>query len=347
MTSVELTLRTILWSTTLVALLLLFTGGCLPAAPSPKVFTGQTMGTTYTVKVADTLEDAARRDLETAIAQALEDVDAKMSTYRADSELSRCNRHSSTEPFQVSAETAEVFRIAIEVGRQSNGAFDITVGHLVNLWGFGPQEPGLKPDDATITRLREQIGYQYLEVLDGNRLRKQQPEGYCDLSAVAKGYGVDRVAAALDQRGVANYMIEVGGEVRVKGNNAAGTPWRIGIEKPSAGERAVQRIIALRDKSLATSGDYRNFTMRNGVRLSHTIDPQTGRPITHGLASVSVIHQECAWADAYATAIMVLGPEKGYAFAAEQNLPAYLIIHEGEAGFTEKSTPAFETYALR
>lgn len=347
MISVDLTLRNVSWSTLRAVLLLLCASGCLPAATSPKVFTGQTMGTTYTVKVADPLEDAARRGLNTAIAQALEDVDAKMSTYRADSELSRFNRHSSTEPFQVSAETAEVFRIAQEVSRQSDGAFDITVGHLVNAWGFGPLKPDREPDDATIARLREKIGYQYLEALDGDRLRKQHPSVYCDLSAVAKGYGVDRVAAELDRRGIANYMIEVGGEVRTKGNNAAGTPWRIGIERPAAGERDVQRIISLGDKSLATSGDYRNFTMRNGVRLSHTIDPQTGRPITHGLASVSVIHRDCAWADAYATAIMVLGPEKGYAFSVEHNLPAYLIIHDGEAGFAEKSTPAFETYTAR
>ncbi len=335
------------WGTATAVLLLLCATGCLPAVPAPHVFTGPTMGTTYTVKVAGALDDAARRDLDTAIAQALEDVDAKMSTYRADSELSRFNQHSSTEPFQVSAETAEVFRIALEVSRQSDGAFDITVGHLVNAWGFGPQDSGLEPDDATIARLRENIGSQYLEVLDGNRLRKQHPDVYCDLSAVAKGYGVDRVAAELDRRGVANYMIEVGGEVRTKGNNATGAPWRIGIEKPAAGERAVQRTITLGDKALATSGDYRNFTMRNGVRLSHTIDPQTGRPLIHGLASVSVIHRNCAWADAYATAIMVLGPEKGYAFAIKHDLPAYLIIHEGDSGFTEKTTSAFGTYASR
>jgi thiamine biosynthesis lipoprotein len=317
--------------------------GCAPGGPREYSYAGSTMGTTYHVRVMADPKVTPVDGLEGEIAAALEDVNGRMSTYKPDSELSRFNQHLSLEPFAVSAETLAVFRISQEVSRESNGAFDITVGPLVNAFGFGPDERK-EPTDAELAKLRERVGYQKVEIDPDGKLRKLRPDVYCDLSAVAKGYGVDKAAEAIEKRGIGRYMVEVGGEVRTKGLNAEGQPWRIGIEKPLADERAVERVVPLNNRSMATSGDYRNFYVENGKRLSHTIDPRTGRPIAHMLASVSVVHESCAWADAYATAIMVLGPEEGYQFAIDHQLAALLIVHNGEA-FVEKATPAFEKIA--
>ena len=312
------------------------------AMPDLCVFTGATMGTTFTVKVLVEPGIADLNTLGAAIQAALDDVDAKMSTYKPESELSRFNRHDSDTPFPVSAETAEVFRIALEVSRQSGGAFDVTVGPLVNAWGFGPEtRSDTPPDEERLARLRESVGYQHLAIDEQDRLIKKKPDLYCDLSGVAKGYATDRVAQAIEEHGGMNYMVEVGGEIRVRGHNAAGTPWRIAIEKPVTGAAgSYQQVLSLEETALATSGDYRNYYVEKGQRLSHTIDPRTGRPIAHALASVSVLHPECARADAYATAILALGPEDGYAFALEHNLAVLLIIHDGDA-FITKTTPAF------
>lgn len=306
-----------------------------------QAFSGETMGTTYHVKVICEKDKTLPKNLGDIIQAAVDEVNAKMSTYRPDSELSRFNQHATAEPFPVSAETAEVFRIALEVCKQSGGMFDITVGPLVNAWGFGPDKEQSPPDDETIAKLRTRVGYQHLEIVPAG-LVKKIPDLYCDLSAVAKGYGVDRTALALEHAGITRYMVEVGGEVRAKGKNLSGVPWRIGIERPLPEVEDVQEVVYLSGRSLATSGDYRNFFMKDGKRYSHTIDPTTGKPITHGLASVSVFHESCAWADAYATAITVLGPEAGYEFALAHELPVYMIIHDENAGFTEKSTPAFD-----
>ncbi len=322
-------------------------GGC-GRGPVVHVFTGQTMGTVYTVKViAPPVGDFSSVAMEQVIRDRLEEVNALMSTYDPDSQLSRFNRHASDAPFPVDAPVAGVFAIALEVSRQSGGAFDITVGPLVNAWGFGPDPPASPPDDAAIEGLRARVGYQHLEMTEDGHLRKHLPDLYCDLSAVAKGYAVDRVAEALDARGIAHYMIEVGGEVRARGENERGVPWRIGIERPDPDRRAVARVVALRDMALATSGDYRNFRVVDGVRQSHTIDPRTGRPVAHALASVSVFHPECAWADAYATAIMALGPDEGLAFARRHGIAALFFLHDGRDGFTEITTPAFEAMMAR
>ncbi len=305
-------------------------------------YEGQTMGAAYHATLVGVQTEEAFSQARRAVAEALEAVDANMSTYREDSELSRFNRHPGADPFPVSAETAEVFRIALAVSEQSDGAFDITVGPLVNAWGFGPDSEGPPPDDAAVAALRERVGWRLVSVDAENRLTKTRADVYCDLSAVAKGYAVDRAAEALETLGIAGYMVEVGGEVRAKGNGPKGGPWRIGIEKPRYGERSVQEVVLLGSAALATSGDYRNFRMVDGKRFSHTIDPKTGKPIEHALASASVLHPSCAWADAYATALMVLGPEAGRAFAEKQGLAVSLLVHAGEGRFETVNTPAFD-----
>lgn len=301
------------------------------------------MGTVYSVKViASGGAGFSGPDLAQAIDASLETVNGLMSTYKPDSQLSRFNQHASDVPFPVDAAVAEVFAIALEVSRQSGGAFDVTVGPLVNAWGFGPDPDAPPPDAETLARLRANVGYQHLEVTSEGQLRKRIPGIYCDLSAIAKGYAVDQVAAMLDARGIEDYMVEVGGEVRARGLNQLGIPWRIGIERPMPDRRVIARVVSMRDMALATSGDYRNYREVDGARLSHTIDPRTGQPAAHALASVSVFHPQCVWADAYATAIMALGPEAGYAFAVQHAISALFFIHSGPDGFIEKTTPAFD-----
>jgi thiamine biosynthesis lipoprotein len=311
-------------------------------------FRGETMGTTFEVKVvAESLSETRQNELRSRITSELDDVNEKMSHYREDSELSRFNRSDGIEPFHVSSETFEVFRRAEELSELTEGAFDVTVGPLVNAWGFGPKgQPERVPTDEEITEIKDKIGFDKLELdMEQGTIRKIEPAIVCDLSAIAKGYGVDRVASALDAEGLRDYMVEVGGEVKTRGVNAQGDAWRIGIEKPIVGGRTIQKIVSLSDVAMATSGDYRNYYEVDGERISHMIDPRSGRPISHRLASVTVIDDQCTSADGWATALMVLGPDEGYALAKEQDLPVYFLVHDGESGFRELTTPAFERLA--
>jgi FAD:protein FMN transferase len=312
------------------------------------VLSGPTMGTSFTVVLAGSEFD--RDDLARVQAQIdaeLRAVNAEMSTYREDSELSRFNRSGAHEPFAASPQLLEVVALAKRVGEQSGGAFDVTVGPLVDAWGFGPGDPTqrVELDDAEIAALRELVGDDKL-LVDRTRgsLSKAVAGLRVDLSAIAKGHGNDRVAAVLDAASYDRYMIEIGGEVRVRGSNPSGEPWKVGIERPTAdaaGSRAVQTILRVRDVSVATSGGYRNYWERDGVRYSHTLDPRTGRPIDHALASVTVIHEEsAAHADAWATALNVLGPDEGPALAERLGLAAYFLVRTRE-GFETRSTSAF------
>ena len=321
-------------TTSLLCLAVLVASSCGPTEqqPTAHVFQGSTMGTTYTVKVVEPgLGKSRFEDIRHLIEDRLEDVNQKMSHYQEDSELSRFNQLSETTPFGVSLETFEVFRQAIELSTLTHGALDITVGPLVDAWGFGPQSrPEQIPTDEHIQALRQKTGYEKLE-LDSNALslRKTEPQLRCDLSAIAKGYGVDRVADALSQEGLQSFMVEVGGEVRTDGVNDEGQPWRIGVERPVTTGRVIEKVISLSGWAMATSGDYRNYYEVDGVRYSHMIDPRTGRPITHNLASVSVIDRTCARADGLATALLVLGPEEGYPLAIEEDLAVLFLVHEG------------------
>lgn len=303
------------------------------------------MGTAYQVKVVrETLDDDRRQEIDALIRARLDEVNGLMSTYLEDSELSRFNRHGEATPFELSLPTAEVFGIALDVGRTSGGALDVTVGPLVDAWGFGAgtTEPEHQLPDEEVAALLERIGIDKLDLGgDPPALRKTRGDLHCDLSSVAKGYAVDRVAEALDEAGEHDFMVEVGGEVRAAGINERGTAWRIGVERPQFVRGRVQRIVPLDGRSMATSGDYRNYREVDGERFSHIMDPRTGRPIRHRLASVSVVHPRCAVADAWATALMVLGEEVGFEMALRQNLAVLFLVRDGEE-FHERSTPAFE-----
>lgn len=303
---------------------------------------GETMGTTYIIRLVEIPEGETGTKLKRAVDDALEGVNDQMSTYRPDSELSRFNASDSTDWFPVSTETATVVAEAQRVSHESNGAFDATVMPLVNLWSFGPEgRSNAVPSDEELAERRSHVGYEKLEVrLDPPALRKTDPRMSVDLSAIAKGYGVDVVAELLDKRGVSAYMVEIGGEVRTKGPKPDGDLWHIGIERPVANQRSVETIVDLEDDAMATSGDYRNYFEAGGKRYSHTIDPRTGRPIEHTLVSASVFAPTCMTADAYATTVMVLGPGEGYDWLVEREVPALLIVKVGDR-FVEKPTPAF------
>jgi len=316
-----------------------------PAPEQPRAITeitGLTMGTTSTVKiVTGPLEVAAQQAVQREIEATLTQVNAEMSTYQADSELSKLNASTLTAVQPASAPLHAVLTEALHIGRLSHGAFDVTVGPLVNAWGFGPDGEQTPPDAETTAALRLRVGLDKLS-LGAGTVTKARPDVYIDLSAIAKGHGVDRIAATLESLGHSEYLVEIGGELRARGLNRTERHWRVGIEKPDPEARALMEIVALDDASLATSGDYRNFYEKDGKRISHTIDARTGRPIEHRLASVSVVHPSCATADGMATALNVLGPDEGYALALEQNLPALFIVRAPDGTFIEKVTPQFE-----
>ncbi len=273
------------------------------------------MGTTYHVTVVDWESSPAERSkLKFEVEGRLAKIDALMSTYKPKSEISRFNRSRLLTPFPVSPETLIVVEKALEFSRLSDGAFDPTVGGLVDLWGFGPTPRSDPPKDSEIAAALKTAGYKRLSTRKSPpALIKAVPELEIDLSAIAKGYSVDFVAAALENRGIKNFLVEVGGEVVAKGKNPSGGPWRIGIDKPK--ENALPgddltAIVPLSGRAMATSGSYRNFIKKGGKRLPHFIDPRTGRPVPHTLASASIIAPTCIEADAAATAVMVMGLEK-------------------------------------
>ena len=307
---------------------------------------GRVMGTTWSVQVARHEEDGespGADELELLIQAELDAVDRAMSTYRPDSELSRFNDHASTEPFPVSPATLEVFRIAAEVSERSGGALDVTAGPLVALWGFGAgARIPTEPDPAELAAVAERVGWQRIRIdADAGALSKSHVDTSADLSAVAKGYAVDRVADALLARGVSGFLVELGGELRAAGRRTDGQVWRVGVERPDAAGRDLLEVVELEDASLATSGDYRNYYEQDGVRRSHLLDPRTARPIEHGLASVSVIHADAARADAWATALSVLGPDEGWRTAEQERLAVYFVQRQADGGFAVRASPRF------
>lgn len=327
-----------MWRLYILLASLVYLTGC--GGPELATLQGQTMGTTYTVKVlaAEVDEETLHRDIDEELAR----INGLMSTYIDDSELSRLNRAPVGEWFEISDDTRRVIELSREIYQISGGSFDITVGPLVNLWGFGPDPvPDQVPSDAEIARALERTGFDLLSMRN-NRIRKEG-DIYVDLSAVAKGYAVDRVAALVEDGGSGNYLVEIGGELRASGINDRGRPWNIAIEVPEGIQRSVFRTVEVTDRGMATSGDYRNYYEIDGKRYSHTIDPATGRPIKHNLASVTVLAATAARADALATAINVMGPESGLAMAEAQNLAVQVIIKADE-GFQERTSSAWEAY---
>lgn len=329
--------------------LLLFAALLLSACARPPAtldLGGPIMGTSWSVRVVASPGLPAQEQLQAQVDARLQELNALFSTYLPGSELSRFNSTQHTEWFAVSAEMVTVVSRALAVSEASDGAFDVTVGPLVNLWGFGPDgQPSRVPPQSDIDALLAATGYRLLEVrADPPALRKQHAGLYVDLSAIAKGYAVDEVAQLLGRLGATDFMVEVGGEIRTRGHRADGEAWRIALESPRAGTREVLRIIGLSDQAMATSGDYRNFFELDGRRYSHSIDPRSGWPVQHPLAAVSVIADDCMGADAWATALLVLGPERAMQVAEEQGLAANLLLPEGD-GFRQQESTRYRRLA--
>jgi thiamine biosynthesis lipoprotein len=316
----------------------LLLSGC-DSGPEIIKISGTKMGTTYHVTLV--ADQPAPDDLAERIDQLLNVVDQSMSTYREDSEISVFNQTPPDQQQTISNEFAQVLRVSQQVWQQTDGAFDPTVGPLVDLWGFGPVRTDDEvPDDRLIQSALEDVGFDFL-VLDESTLTKTKPLRL-DLSAVAKGYAVDQVADLLESLALPDYLVEVGGELRASGSNPEGQSWRVAIETPTLMSQ-IQNVVAVHDAAVATSGDYRNYFERDGVRYSHTIDPRTGRPITHRLGSVTVIAKTCAEADAWATALMVLGEEEGMALANRHSVAVYMLVRDNN-DFQALSSDAFINY---
>ncbi len=317
--------------------------GCSPSTPSQVAFSGPTMGTRYLIRYVPPPGQAIdSQDLQAEVTALLERINAVMSTYDPESELSQFNRYQATDWFPVSPELVDVVQVAQAIAQQSHGVFDITVGPLVNLWGFGPDMgTDALPDPARIDAARKTIGYHQLAfTTNPPALRKTRTELYVDLSAVAKGYAADRVADRLATQGIDNYLVEIGGELRLQGGNGQVPYWRIAVEKPDPRGRLVERVLAVTDCGVATSGDYRNFFVKDGQRYSHIIDPRTGYPIAHRLGSVTVIADNALLADGRATALLALGPEAGLELAEQQGWAALFIEIGDDGGFIERESSA-------
>ncbi|ODS24625.1 hypothetical protein AB835_02535 [Candidatus Endobugula sertula] len=327
----------------LVALLLsLLLSGCREP-PKSLILTGKTMGTTYRIILAKPDTSLHLKQLQESINNELVKINQLMSTYIEDSEISRFNRATTNEWFQLSPETYEVLNYSLSLSAQTEGKFDITVGPLINLWGFGyPNKEGL-PSDIEIAAVMPMIGWQFIELNPSVlQARKNKPLSI-DMSAVAKGYGVDHIAALLDKWLIKDYLVEIGGEIKVKGTNNQNQQWRIGIETPSLHQSGAQQVIALNNRAVATSGDYRNFFEKEGVRYSHTIDPMTGKPVVHNIASLTVISNSAMEADGLATALMAMGEQKALGLSKKHNIPIYILLYKGKQ-FTSVHSPAFAEY---
>lgn len=325
------------------ALILLLVG----CSQEPQVyrFSGYIMGTSYNVQLVAESDPIKLDQYAKGIEAALVAVDQSMSTYKKDSELSRFNRLEAQQWFDISKDLLQVMNTSAQIHQLSGGVFDVTAGTAVNLWGFGPETINRIPGQQDIEAALKNTGFDVIQInKEKSQVRKMAPR-FVDLSAVAKGFAVDQVALYLNSVNVGNYLVEVGGEVRVAGNKPQQKAWKIAVEVPDTQKRAIQKIIALKDISMATSGNYRNFYQHEGRQVGHTIDPRTASPVEHNLGSVTVLAKTCADADAWATAMMVLGEEKGFELAVEQDLAVLMVVKQGE-GFKEIMSPQFKQILL-
>lgn len=301
------------------------------------VYRGETMGTTWSV----TLYGSGSLALQKGIQDKLDKVNVLMSTYHPDSEVSRFNRHDTTA-FSISKETYQVLQKSLELHQASEGAFDVTLSPLITAWGFGFPPTDRFPTDDEITQTLEYIGTEKLR-LTPSSIQKSDPKMQINLSAIAKGYGVDLVAEYLEENQQDNFLVEVGGEIRTKGKKGT-ADWLIGIEKPEKERAGIKEIIKLPDYAMATSGDYRNYKEKDGVRYSHTLDPRTGKPITHHLASVTVLAPTCMEADAWATTLTVVGTEQAITLAEKHHLAIYMLEKQETGAFKVIMNQRFEAY---
>lgn len=298
---------------------------------------GKIFGTSYRITYKSS------NDLANEIQKKLKEVNSSLSPFEPASIISKINNNQENEPDSM---FLYVFNMAQDVAQATNGAFDITVSPLINTWGFGFKH-GENPDSTIIDSLKNYVGYNKISVENG-KIIKQHPETTLNCSAIAKGYGCDVIASLLQNHGINDYMVEIGGEVALKGNNDKGTPWVIGVSRPSDDgnlTNELQTVLRLTNCCMATSGNYRNFRFINGKKYSHTIDPYTGYPVEHTLLSATVIADECAYADALATAFMVMGLEKAIEFSEQHpEIESYFIYSDEGGKMQTRETKGFKKY---
>ncbi len=312
------------------------------------VLEGKTMGTFWRASIPGI--DAKRStELKEKIQTQLDADDQLLSTYKKDSALMRFNDSQSLSPWPVSEAMADIVTTSLRIGARTDGAMDITVGPLVNLWGFGPeQQPVQIPSQEQIDAMKAKTGLQHLTVINQSHqqyLQKDLPDLYVDLSTVGEGYAADHLARLMEQEGISRYLVSVGGALNSRGMNGEGQPWRVAIQKPTDKENAVQAVVDINGHGISTSGSYRNYYELDGKRLSHVIDPQTGRPIEHNLVSVTVIAPTALEADAWDTGLMVLGPEKAKEVVRREGLAVYMITKEGDS-FKTWMSPQFKSFLI-
>ncbi|MEZ5832223.1 MAG: FAD:protein FMN transferase [Dongiaceae bacterium] len=285
------------------------------------------MGTRYSARfLAEGVHEAL---VGAALFAAVDSVDRQMSTWKPDSDLSRLNAAPVGQWVKVPPELAIVLAEALRIGRASGGVFDIAVGNLVNDWGFGPAKQREKPQSGVATASARHAAMDSLEFDEaGDYVRKLAPVSL-DLSGIAKGFGVDELARCLERFGITSYLVGIDGELRARGCKPGGEPWSIAVERPDYAQRDVMGILELSDVAVATSGDYRHWIEHNGARVSHTMDPRTGEPLRNQLASVTVLASNCMEADAWATALMVMGENAGPTFACAHGQEALFVIRNG------------------
>lgn len=341
----------------LFVLISTFSVACTPGPPELVEIGGPTMGTRYAVKLVQPDDSFDRDALARQIEDLLRAINASMSTYLPDSELSRLNDFPAGEPYTVSKELMSVLSRSEDLVESTGGAFDPTVGPVVDLWGFGPRTIQKRPTEDMVQAALSQVGWQeHLRLdLSASTVLKTSPDVRVDLSAIAKGYAVDQVLAVVRNAGVEHALVEVGGELRAMGfrDPARASSWRVGIESPLPSDSGLRahRIMPLPDRAVATSGDYRNYYEVDGVRYSHTIDPQSGRPVTHRGASVTVVATDCATADALATALLVMGPDAGFGWAERNGVAALFLSYAPPTEFdpeplTERRTSSMNAYLV-
>ncbi len=302
--------------------------GC--SEPSIQKFEGSTQGTTFHISYwsYSPLSDKA---IEATIESQLEIIDKTLSNYRPDSVIELFNSNENTQSQEVGNEIVSLVRIAQIVFQDSQGCFDLTTKPLFDLWGFRGDTPAI-PDEAAVLKTLSKIGMEKLEVVDDTHLRKKQADLKVDLSSIAQGYSVGKISRVLEQNGINDYLVEIGGELQTRGHKPDSQPWRIALERPLPGEQRMQKRITMPKESpmaVMTSGTYNHYFDYQGQRYSHILDARTGRPITHDLVSVTVIHEDPTIADAWDTALLCMGQKDGLQAANAAKIPALFIQQQG------------------
>ncbi|MEP3431131.1 MAG: FAD:protein FMN transferase [Roseibium sp.] len=307
---------------------------------------GSTMGTSYSVTALDHGKNVDKAALHKALEASLLDVNAHMSNWDATSEVSRFNAFKSTDPVNISDGLAKVIRVSRDINQASDGQFDITLGPVIEAWGFGAKtvSKDVSSDSGAIAAAFETAGQTQGLKIDGNTLQKSHPDTEIYLPSIGKGYGVDQLAAVVESFGLTDYMVEIGGDIYVSGRNIDSMDWQIGIETPDSISPKAFQVAKISNMGMATSGDYRNYFERDGQRFSHIIDAHTGQPIKHQTASVTVLADNTMLADAWATALLVLGTKRGLEIANQRDLAVLFIdrnTDEGNKGFTSAASDRF------